>query len=56
MYYDRISGLSADNGKLVCSKCKEVLGVGIVYEKENRPAYRLFVGSTIKKIVKDGRK
>lgn len=56
LYYDRISGFSTKENKLVCPNCKEVLGVGIIYEKENRPAYRLFVGSTTKKIVKGGNK
>lgn len=52
MYFDRIDGLSTASNKLVCPQCKEVLGIGIIYEKENRPAYRLFVGSITKKIVK----
>ena len=38
--------------KLVCPSCKELLGVPYVYEKENRLAFRLFVGSVTKKIVK----
>lgn len=55
MYHDRISGVSTDESNLVCPKCKEVLGVGIIYEKENRPAYRLFAGSITKKVVKGKR-
>lgn len=29
-----------------------LIGIKIIYEKENRPAFRLFVDSIIKKIVK----
>ena len=38
--------------KLVCLSCKELLRVPYIYEKENRLAFRLFVGSVKKKIVK----
>ncbi len=53
MYIDRISeekvslarkDISCPNGHL--------LGVKIIYEKEKRPAFRLFVDSVSKKIVK----
>ena len=36
---------------LVCPKCKLVLAVPYVYEKEDRLAYRLFVGAVTKKII-----
>jgi len=61
MYLDRM--LSPDKYKklvatslkklpqLVCPNCKELLGVPIIYKKENRLAYRLFAGSVIKKIL-----
>jgi ribosomal protein S27E len=50
MYIDRISKTYADAGKkLTCHKCNNVLGVRYLYEKEKRPAYRIFVG-TVKKI------
>lgn len=52
MYHDRISDFPTNSSQLVCTGCGSVLGVGIIYEKENRPAYRLFVGSITKKIVK----
>lgn len=53
MYVDRISDVKFVAGKqLVCHKCKQVVGVKYVYEKENRPAYRLFVGAVAKKITK----
>jgi len=35
---------------LVCSECKQVIGVPMLYQKEKRPAFRLFEGSVIKKI------
>lgn len=60
MYLDRIygskvySGLENSNLKrvpsLVCSSCKQLIGVPMNYSKENRSAYRLFVGSVTKKI------
>lgn len=56
MYHDRIDGFSTKNNKLECPKCESVLGIGITYEKENRSAYRLFVGSITKKIVKSSSK
>ncbi len=53
LYIDRIVGLKSTAGKnLTCGKCKRVLGVRMIYEKEDRPAYRLFVGAVEKKIVK----
>lgn len=54
MYIDRISE-SGDmdlNTNLVCPSCKKLLAVPTIYEKENRPALRLFVGAVTKKIVK----
>ncbi len=40
--------------ELRCPECKELLGVHMIYKKEDRPAYRLFVGAVGKKIVKVG--
>lgn len=54
MYLDRMSDTSAKKDELICASCKEVLGTQIIYKKENRPAYRLFVGAVSKKIVKSG--
>lgn len=63
MYLDRIynsdkySDLQNNSLKklpqLTCESCNTVLGVPIVYEKEDRLAYRLFVGSVVKKITKN---
>jgi hypothetical protein len=53
MYIDRMLDFNQSDGKqLICPECMEHLGNNIIYEKENRPAYRLFVGSVTKKIVK----
>lgn len=35
----------------ICIKC-HLIGIKMIYEKENRPAFRLFVDSVTKKIVK----
>lgn len=63
MYLDRIydskkySDLQNEPFKklpqLVCSSCDTLLGVPVVYEKEDRLAYRLFAGSVSKKISKN---
>ena len=62
MYLDRIyksdkySGLENNSLKsvpqLVCPSCKALIGIPYIYEKENRSAFRLFVGGVVKKIVK----
>jgi len=63
MYLDRISDSKYSKQEsfpvkkvlpFVClnNKCNKVLGVVINYEKENRLAYRLFVGVIAKKILK----
>jgi len=53
MYVDRISDakVSLVRKDLTCSN-GHLVGVKIVYEKEKRPAFRLFVDSVVKKIVK----
>ena len=53
MYMDRIIDpqISITKKDLTCQK-GHLLGVKIMYEKENRPAFRLFVDSVSKKIVK----
>lgn len=52
LYLDRMLNGKIAAEKLICQNCKTVLGVKIVYAKENRPAYRLFAGAVGKKIVK----
>ena len=52
MYIDRMDPLTSMSTELLCTNCGQALGSRIIYEKENRPAYRLFVGSITKKIIK----
>ena len=53
MYIDRIIAPKTSASKnLVCAQCKTVIGVPIIFKKENRPALRLFAGAVNKKIVK----
>lgn len=54
MYIDRIIDpcVSVSRKDLSCHNA-HLLGVRIVYDKEQRPAFRLFVDSVIKKIVKN---
>ncbi|MEK7140368.1 MAG: hypothetical protein AAB815_01135 [Patescibacteria group bacterium] len=62
MYLDRIvSPLSFEKLKyipkkkvpnLTCTNCKQLIGIPYIYKKEDRPAFRLFEGSVIKKITK----
>jgi hypothetical protein len=56
LYLDRISAPQELGGggikNLVCGNCGVLLGVKYIYEKENRPAYRLFAGAISKKVVK----
>lgn len=53
MYIDRISNpkVSISRKDLSCGN-DHLLGVKIIYEKEKIPAFRLFVDSVIKKIIK----
>lgn len=53
MYIDRMiqPQVSLTTKQLNCPSCKEHLGVQIIYKKEDRLAFRLFVGSVTKKIV-----
>ena len=53
MYIDRIIDpkVLINRKDLICSK-GHLLGVKIIYEKEKRPAFRLFVDAVIKKIIK----
>ena len=53
IYIDRISEVKVSISKkeLACPK-GHVLGVKVMYEKEKRPAFRLFVDATVAEIVK----
>lgn len=52
LYVDRMSYPQKITNRLVCSKCKQSLGMLYIYPKERRPAYRLFDGVITHKIVK----
>lgn len=53
MYLDRISDPKTSvNKKDLSCKNGHLLGVKIIYAKESRPAFRLFVDSVKKKIIK----
>ena len=51
MYVDRFIDRQPDNEALICATCDRELGIKVNYQKENRLAYRLFVGAVNKKIV-----
>ena len=53
MYVDRIIDPKVSIGRkdLRCPK-GHLLGTKIVYKKENRPAFRLFVDAIVRKIIK----
>lgn len=53
MYIDRINNqkVPITNKDLSCPK-GHLLGVKIIYQKEKRPAFRLFVDAVVKKIIK----
>lgn len=54
MYIDRIS--KAENfdlsKNLICPSCNRLIATQMTYEKEDRPALRLFVGAVTKKTIK----
>lgn|SRR3989344_2060148 len=54
LYTDRIHEYQKAS-ELVCQKCKSILGVYYIYQKEMRPAYRLFIGAVKKKILKNNK-
>ena len=52
-YIDRISEPAAALPEnLKCFKCERLLGTKMIYEKEDRPAYRLYVGAVTKSLIK----
>lgn len=52
MYVDRFIDIEPKGEVLTCRFCSTALGTKISYKKEDRLAYRLFVGAVSKKIVK----
>ena len=54
LYLDRMMNVDTSkwlNGNFTCPKCETLLGVSIIYKKENRPAIRLLPAMVGKKIV-----
>jgi hypothetical protein len=49
LYVDRMFDLAPNGANLTCAGCKRVLAIKTIYEKERRPAYRLFAGAVIKR-------
>ena len=52
LYTDRIDEELHTN-TLTCKNCGTIIGSLIIYEKENRPAYIIFIGKIKKKIMRD---
>lgn len=52
LYLDRIDQSKDLHLKGKCHQCKKNFGVAYIYEKENRPAIRLFVGAVKKSLKK----
>ena len=53
LYIGRISDFKQTKDRLFkCPNCGEHLGNLVIYERENRPAFRLFVAAITKKIIK----
>ena len=52
LYLDRIFDKETKEKELKCPNCNRLLGTKYVWEKENRLAYKMFVGSISKKIVR----
>jgi len=53
LYVDRIYG-NVKGFSLKCKKCNKLIGNLIIYKKENRPAYAIYLGTIKKKIIKLG--
>lgn len=51
MYVDRFIDTKPTGNTLKCSTCELTLGILIIYEKESRNAYRLYVGAVHKRAV-----
>lgn len=52
MYLDRIlaPAISKAKKEFICKACKKIIGTFFIYQKEKRPAIRLYQDSVIKKI------
>jgi hypothetical protein len=52
LYQDRMNGRETDLKDLECAGCGRLMGVGVIFEKEKRKAYRLIPGAVVKQKVK----
>lgn len=52
MYIDRFIDVTPSGAELTCGSCHQILGTFTEFKKENRPAYRLYVGAITKKIIR----
>src|SRR5690349_8812410 len=52
IYVDRIRGKRYNEQSIICSSCGNLIASLGVYEKENRPAYNVVLGTISKKIKK----
>lgn len=51
LYVDRIYG-NVNGSSLKCKNCDKLIGSLTIYEKENRPAYTIKLGTIKKKIIR----
>lgn len=51
LYLDRVlqPSIKTAKGDFACRKCKRILGTFYTYQKERRPAVRLYQGSIVKR-------
>jgi hypothetical protein len=52
LYIDRILAPDVPRNKkeFTCKSCKKIIGTRYIYQKENRPAIRLYQGAIVKKV------
>ncbi len=44
--------ITKNKKELICKSCKKIIGTRYIYQKENRPAIRLYQGAITKKVGK----
>lgn len=54
LYLDRVltPEISKNKKEFVCKSCRKIIGTGYIYQKENRPAIRLYQGAITRKVGK----
>lgn len=55
LYLDRIAvpTVAESRKDFNCTKCRTLFGIATLYEKERRPALRLFVGAVSKRLIRE---